>query len=292
MDNTSSASVNSSDSSIATGVGLTALVTAALRAVETNTGDPLIDDPFAAQFVRCANPENPLPVRLADVDRDEDRTLLKFAADGMALRTRYLDDHLLGSGAGQVVILAAGLDTRAFRLGWPQGCTVFEMDQQSVLEFKQDALDQAGARPRCDRRTVPVDLREDWAAALVAAGFDQTRPTAWLAEGLLPYLSPAEEERLFDLVHKLSAPGSSIAVWAMAQDARGADQRLSSMYATFGVRMTSVTNTEPRRNIVDHLPSLGWTVTENTIAELAERYHRPPSSSRRRISLFTARYPA
>lgn len=279
-------------SSIAAGVGLTALVVAALRAVDTDGDDPLIHDPYAAQFVRLANTEKPLPVRLEDVDRAEDRTLLKFAADGMALRTRYLDDHLIETGATQVVILAAGLDTRAFRLAWPQECAVFELDQAQVLQFKQDALDQVGAQPRCDRRTVAVDLRDDWAAALVAAGFDQTRPTAWLAEGLLPYLSPAEEENLFDLVHKLSAVGSSIAVWAMAQDARGADQRLSSMYSTFGVEMTSVTNTEPRRNIADHLPSLGWTVTENTIAELAGRYQRPLSSSRRRISLFTARYSA
>lgn len=279
-------------SSIASGVGLTALVVAALRAVETDRDDALIHDPFAAEFVRLADTAKPLPVRLEDVARDEDRTLLGFAADGMALRTRYLDDHLVGTGAPQVVILAAGLDTRAFRLAWPQDCTVFELDQAPVLEFKQDVLDRIGAQARCDRRTVAIDLRDDWAAALVAAGFDQSRPTAWLAEGLLPYLSPAEEEGLFDLVHKFSAVGSSIAVWAMAQDARGADQRLSSLYATFGVEMTSVTNTEPRRNIVEHLPSLGWTVTENTIAELAGRYRRPLSSSRRRISLFTARYPA
>lgn len=279
-------------SSIASGVGLTALVVAALRAVETDRDDALIHDPFAAEFVRLADTAKPLPVRLEDVARDEDRTLLGFAADGMALRTRYLDDHLVETGAPQVVILAAGLDTRAFRLAWPQGCTVFELDQAPVLEFKQEVLDQIGAQARCDRRTVAIDLRDDWAAALVAAGFDQSRPTAWLAEGLLPYLSPAEEEGLFDLVHKFSAVGSSIAVWAMAQDARGADQRLSSLYATFGVEMTSVTNTEPRRNIVEHLPSLGWTVTENTIAELAGRYRRPLSSSRRRISLFTARYPA
>jgi methyltransferase (TIGR00027 family) len=284
-------------SAIATEVGLTALIVAALRAVETSRDDPLIRDPLAARFVRGANTPTPLPTSLDhvdhvdQVDQGKRQALLGFAADGVALRTRYLDDYLTGAAATQVVILAAGLDTRAFRLDWPRRCTVFELDQAPVLEFKQSALDRAGARPGCDRRAVAVDLRDGWAAALDDAGFDPARPTAWLIEGLLPYLSPGQEEDLFDLVHARSAGGSSMAVWAMAQDARAADRRLSGMYSAFGVDIEDVTNTEPRRNAVEHLLSLGWAVTAATLADLAGRYGRPLSSSRRRISIFTARYP-
>lgn len=277
-------------SAIATEVGLTALIVAALRAVETESSDPLFRDHLAAEFVRTAQAPKPLPVSLEEIDQDDERALLKFAADGVALRTRYLDDHLTEQDATQVVILAAGLDTRAFRLDWPQHCTVFELDQPPVLEFKQRVLNRIDARARCDRRTVAVDLREDWAAPLVEAGFDPTRPTAWLAEGLLPYLSPAAEKNLVALVNELSAPDSSIGVWATAQDTRDPHGRLSTMYADFGVDINSVTNSEPRRNIIEYLPSLGWMVTENTLTELTGRYHRPPHSSRRRISLFTARY--
>jgi methyltransferase (TIGR00027 family) len=275
---------------VATGVGLTALVVAAFRAVETEGHDPLFHDRFAARFVRAANTPKPLPTSPEQIDRDEHRALFRFAADGVALRTRYLDDYLTATDARQVVILGAGLDTRAFRLDWPQDCTVFELDQIPVLDFKQQVLDQADAQARCDRRTVAIDLREDWAGALVNAGFDRTRPAAWLAEGLLPYLSPSAEESLFDLVDELSVAGSSIAVWAIAQDACDADRRLSTMYAAFGVDINKVMNTEPRRNIMEYLSSLGWAVTGSTMSELASRYNRPSSVSRRRMTLFTARY--
>jgi methyltransferase (TIGR00027 family) len=273
---------------IATGPGLTALVVAALRAVETGGSKPLFHDPFAAKFVHAADTVKPLPVSPEEIEQGERRALFQFAADGVALRTRHLDDYFSTSRSTQAVILAAGLDTRAFRLDWPPGWTVFEVDQAPVLEFKQQVLDRAGALARCDRRPVAVDLRDDWGSALVAAGYERTRPTAWLAEGLLPYLPPAAEESLVNRVHEFSVAGSSIAVWAMAQDAQHAGQRLSSMYNTLGVDIPSVMNTEPRRNTTEYLSAHGWTVTENTMSELARRYGRPLSPSRRRLSSFTA----
>ena len=128
------------------------------------------------------------------------------------VRSRFFDEALLGAGTRQVVLLAAGLDARALRLGWPSGTTVFEVDQPRVLGFKDEVIDSVGGTPTARRVTVPVDLRHDWPAALTAAGFDPRLPTAWLAEGLLPYL-PADAERLlFERVHALSAPGSRIAV--------------------------------------------------------------------------------
>lgn len=233
----------------------------------------------------------PLPTDLDQVGED-DRDLFELAVDGAALRTRYLDDYLTGSPAPQVVILAAGLDTRAFRLDWLPDSTVFELDRAPVLEFKQQVLDQLDAWTSCDRRPVAVDLRDDWEAALVEAGFDRSRPTAWLIEGLLPYLPASAEEELFDTVHRLSAAGSSIGVWAMAQDTQSAgapDRRLSSMYAAFGIDIKDIANTEARRSIIEHLPSLGWQVEENTMDDLSKRYQRSLPSSRRRITFFTAR---
>jgi methyltransferase (TIGR00027 family) len=122
------------------------------------------------------------------------------------------------AGIRQVVILAAGLDSRAYRLDWPAGTTVFEIDQPKVLEYKTSTLDAHGAQPRALRIPVAIDLRDDWPAALISAGFDVTQPTAWLAEGLLPYLPPGAQDRLFALVTEHSAAGSRIAVEAFSMD--------------------------------------------------------------------------
>ena len=109
------------------------------------------------------------------------------------------------------MILASGLDTRAYRLPWPADTVVFEIDQPEVIAFKSRTLAELGAEPTAERRTVAIDLREDWPSALQAAGFDPTQPTAWIAEGLLIYLPPDAQDRLFDDITALSAPGSRIA---------------------------------------------------------------------------------
>ncbi|MEU9556430.1 SAM-dependent methyltransferase [Streptomyces fumanus] len=265
---------------------VTAVAVAASRAVETDGDHPLFEDDFAAEFVRAAGLSEVFPVSHTQIGRRDDAENLRALARVTALRTRFLDDYFAEAALDQVVLLAAGLDTRAFRLAWPAGCTVFEIDRGPVLDFKQTVLDDAGARARCDRRPVPVDLRTDWGGALVRAGFDPRRPTAWLAEGLLPFLPPAAEEKLLDRTHELSAPGSTIAVWATAADIRGADAAVRSTIAGFGIDIDRITHTEPRRDARAHLASLGWTVTESTVDELGERYGRP--QRHHPVTFFTA----
>jgi methyltransferase (TIGR00027 family) len=182
------------------GVARTAVLIAAARANEQRHLRRLFDDPLAAGLVEAAGSAN---------DLNGVRTL---AGEHFVLRTRYFDDQLLSSAHPQVVIMAAGLDTRAFRLQWPPGTTLFELDLPELLEFKEDALDDLGAHPACERVVVPCDLRDDWATALIRAGFDPNRPTAWLLEGLLMFLPPDAGERILHWVSALSAPGSTLAL--------------------------------------------------------------------------------
>jgi methyltransferase (TIGR00027 family) len=213
---------------LASSVGATATMVAAARAMATNAADPVIDDPFAAPLVRAVGMD--FFTKLVDEDfttdglDEEAATGLHRFANGMAARTRFFDDFFLDavrdgnsadavrSGIRQAVILAAGLDSRAYRLPWPAGTVVFEIDQPEVIEFKSTTLAELGAAPTTDRRTVAIDLRFDWPAALTEAGFDPAKPTAWIAEGLLGYLPPDAQDRLLDQVTALSAPGSRLGV--------------------------------------------------------------------------------
>ena len=184
---------------VVSSVGLTALVVAAGRAVDTHRGDGLISDPYAESFVAAANPPHPLPTRPTEPKDDSEDETWQMMSGYMGTRTRFFDEYFAAAtrqGIRQVVLLAAGLDTRAQRLEWPEGTVLFEVDQERMIEFKDQVLDAEGAVSRCDRRTVPVDLRDDWPAALEAAGFDRTAPTAWLTEGLLPYLPPEAQDAL------------------------------------------------------------------------------------------------
>jgi methyltransferase (TIGR00027 family) len=198
------------------GVGKTALGVAIVRARESQRDDRLFDDPYAQAFADAA------PGAFPEVPQTgEQRAALgPLASVGAAfyahavIRTRFFDDYLAAAataGGRQVVLLAAGLDTRAFRLAWPRRTTVFEIDLPGVLAFKDTVLSARGAVPRCERVVVPADLREDWTAALTGAGFDRARPAAWLAEGLLLYLTAGEASRLLTAVSELSAPGSQLA---------------------------------------------------------------------------------
>lgn len=186
------------------GVARTAVLIAAARANEQRHLRRLFEDPLAAGLVEAAGSAN---------DLIGVRTL---AGEHFVLRTRYFDDQLLSSAQNsarpQVVIMAAGLDTRAFRLQWPPGTTLFELDLPELLEFKEDALDDLGAQPGCERVVVACDLREDWATALIRAGFDPNRPTAWLLEGLFMFLPPDAGERIMYWVSALSALGSTLAL--------------------------------------------------------------------------------
>ena len=200
---------------LATSVGATATMVAAQRALAAAGPEPLIDDPFAAPLVRAVGLD--IYTRLVDgeipVTEDSDFDPERMGR-GMGLRTRFFDRFFLDAveaGVRQAVILAAGLDARAYRLPWPAGTVVYEVDLPAVIEFKSATLSALGAEPTAERRTVGVDLRDDWPAALVAAGFDPTAPTAWSAEGLLVYLPPAAQDALFDNITAHSAPGSRLA---------------------------------------------------------------------------------
>jgi methyltransferase (TIGR00027 family) len=197
------------------GVGRTALGVAIVRARESQRDDRLFDDPYAQAFADAA------PGAFPELPQTGEQlaALGPLASVGAAfyahavIRTRFFDDYLAAAataGCRQVVLLAAGLDTRAFRLAWPGHTTVFEIDLPGVLAFKDTVLSARGAVPRCERVVVPADLREDWTGALAGAGFDRAGPAAWLAEGLLLYLTAEQASRLLTEVSELSAPGSRL----------------------------------------------------------------------------------
>jgi methyltransferase (TIGR00027 family) len=205
-------------------VGATALGVAAARAAETQSENPLIKDPFAQVFLDAAgdgvwnwHSAPQLPPEL--VEAEPQLPLQMRAMVGyMASRTAFFDQFFLDAthaGIRQVVILAAGLDSRAWRLAWPDGITVYELDQPRVLEFKASTLAERGAQPACSRVAVPVDLRQDWPDVLREAGFNASVPSAWSAEGLMPYLPAAAQDLLFDRVHGLTSTGSRVAVEAL-----------------------------------------------------------------------------
>nr|WP_280901902.1 SAM-dependent methyltransferase [Streptomyces sp. MAA16] len=185
----------------------TALLTAALRAAETSRPDRLYTDPYAAGLAGEAGWA--LLAEVAAAGRDVPST-----PDFNAIRTRFLDDHLRRltheQGIRQVVSAPAGLDTRAWRLGWPDGTRWFEIDRPALLDHKRRRL--AEATPRADLRTVAADLTgPDWEQSLRASGYDPTRPSVWVLEGLLYYLPEGAVRRLLTRIAAYSAPGSEIA---------------------------------------------------------------------------------
>jgi methyltransferase (TIGR00027 family) len=273
-------------------VGATALSVAAARAVETASTDPLIRDEFAYLLVSSAGPAwarlaNP---DLAWIDDDDEhgRRAHRLACDYQAVRTHFFDEYFqaaVDGGIRQVVILAAGLDSRAYRLEWPAHTTVYEIDQPKVLQYKTGILDAAGAVPTATRRAVPVDLRDDWPAALSAAGFDRTRPTAWLAEGLLPYLPAEAQHRLFEMLTALSAAGSQVAVESFTMDAGDNDRRRAARRARWArmrnglgldVNVETLTYREPdRADAVQLLAQHGLQVKAVSNTDEMARLGRP-----------------
>jgi methyltransferase (TIGR00027 family) len=201
---------------LATSVGATATMVAAARAVATKADQ--LDDPFAEPLV-CAVGVDFLTrwvtgeLNVDDIEVGGAGWGLAQMPAAMAARTRYFDaffSEAADAGIRQAVILASGLDARAYRLDWPAGTTVFEIDQPEVIEFKTTTLEGLDAKPKTTLQTVAIDLRDDWQSALLAAGFDPTKPSAWIAEGLFGYLPPEAQDRLLDAVTSLSAPGSRL----------------------------------------------------------------------------------
>jgi methyltransferase (TIGR00027 family) len=272
-------------------VGATALSVAAARAVATATADPLIRDEFAYLLVSSAG--QPW-ARLASPDLEwigddeHGRRSHLLACEYQAVRTHFFDTYFadaVATGIRQVVILAAGLDSRAYRLDWPAGTTVYEIDQPQVVEYKTTTLESAGAAPKATRRTVPIDLREDWPAALAGAGFDRTQPTAWLAEGLLPYLPAEAQDRLFEMLTELSAPGSQVAVEAFNLGTGDPERRRAARRVRFermrdrlglNINVETLTYQESdRADAAEWLTAHGWRVSAVSNADEMARLGRP-----------------
>jgi methyltransferase (TIGR00027 family) len=273
-------------------VGATALGVAASRAAETAQDHPLIRDDFAGLLVSAAGEAwARLAGRSLDWLGDDEygRRMHTVARDYQAVRTHFFDEYFTeaaDAGVRQVVILAAGLDSRAYRLDWPSGTTVFEIDQPKVLEYKSATLDAHGAVPKANRHAVAVDLPDDWPSVLTAAGFDRREPTGWLAEGLLPYLPAEAQDRLFEMLTLLSAPGSRVAVeafsldtWQLSDQRRTAwRQRTERMRNRLGLDLDVETLTyrdADRADAAQWLTEHGWSVRPVASGDEMDRLGRP-----------------
>ena len=231
---------------IATSVGTTAVMVAAARAGETERVDPLISDPYAKILVAGAGTgmwefmlDDEFAAKLADADA-EAAAIFEHMGNYQAVRTHFFDEFFANAAAAgirQIVILASGLDSRAYRVQWPAGTTVYEIDQPRVLEYKTATLSEHGVTPSALRREVPIDLRFDWPKALRETGFEAGVPTAWLAEGLLMYLPADAQDRLFEQITELSAAGSRIAVETMATHSEDRREEMRERFARITEKM-------------------------------------------------------
>ncbi|MBO0678898.1 class I SAM-dependent methyltransferase [Mycolicibacterium sp. S2-37] len=266
---------------LASSVGATATMVATARAVASREPDALIDDPYAEPLVRAVGVDYFVKLLDGEITLEPDNsTMLQIMTDVMAVRTRFFDDFFLDSGVQQAVILASGLDARAYRLSWPPDTVVYEIDQPEVIEFKTRTLAELGATPTADLRTVAVDLRDDWPAVLRAHGFDDTAPTAWIAEGLLIYLPPEAQDRLFDNITALSSAGSRLAT-EFHPDAGArigaTSQRMSEEWRRHGLDldMADLFYEGERNPVVEYLRDRGWEVSARSRPDMFAHYGRP-----------------
>ncbi|MBY0441769.1 MAG: class I SAM-dependent methyltransferase [Mycobacteriaceae bacterium] len=270
---------------LSSSVGVTATMVAAARAMATRVDQPLIKDPFAEPLVRAVGVE--VLTRLAtgeldatDLDIDPSNAIMQRMIDSISVRTKFFDEFFLGatqSGIRQAVILASGLDSRAYRLRWPSRTVIYEIDQPQVIEFKSRVLAELGAKPTTYRRTVAIDLREHWPPALRAAGFNPNRPTAWIAEGLLGYLPPQAQDQLLDTITELSAPGSQLAAESFHNNNPDTEERFKERIRTIGERwrahgldldMNDLIYFGDRNEVMPYLSAHGWQVTSLSIGDL------------------------
>jgi len=238
----------------------TGLLVAAIRARESTRDDRLFTDPFADKLAGAAGH------RILDAAPSGDRTTMQIV-----VRTRFWDDALLQavSSCRQVVLVAAGMDARAYRLDWPAGTTVFELDQPGVVTAKNALL--ADDTPQCTRVPIGIDLTDDWPAALTSAGFNAEAPAVWLTEGLLMYLPEEAVRRLFERIDALSAPGSVLCYDVVGKSLLQAPfmaELLKSM-ADHGAPWLFGTD-DPAELVRDR----GWSAEVTDIAEPGNRWNR------------------
>jgi methyltransferase (TIGR00027 family) len=266
---------------VPTGIGLNAVGAAAVRAAETRRPDRLFDDPLAAAFVAAAGN----PWRFPAKDEAAAAPFWTTITEAMVIRTRFFDEYLAGAyatGIRQFVVLAAGLDTRAYRLRWPRAVRFWELELPDVLAFKEQVLTAMAAVPSCHRMALRTDLRGDWPGALERAGFRPELPTAWLAEGLLIYFTPEENDLLLTRISALSAPrsrlGLSVSSHAMleSQSRHAALDALGDYSARVGSRWRSGFVEEPGSWLREH----GWRSRAYDPAERARVYGRPVAGLR------------
>jgi methyltransferase (TIGR00027 family) len=270
---------------LASSVGATATMVAAARAMATTAEDALIDDPFAEPLVRAVGVDfftrwATGELRPEDLDSDSESVGMQRMTDNMAVRTKFFDEFFLSateSGIRQAVILASGLDARAYRLTWPAGTTVYEIDQPDVIEFKTRTLAELGAEPTAERRPVAMDLRYDWPSVLIEEGFDPNQPTAWSAEGLLGYLPPDAQDRLLDTITELSAPGSRVAVESVPNiDPSDHEKAVERMQAAserwrehgFDLDFAELVYLGDRNEAAAYLDDRGWQLNRQNVKDL------------------------
>jgi methyltransferase (TIGR00027 family) len=278
-------------------VGATALGVAAARAAEAASDDPLVVDPYARVFIDAVDEgmwtmfaDGTIPDELVEADPDLPGRM-RAMIDYTASRTVFFDQFFLNAadaGVRQAVILASGLDARGWRLPWPDGVTVYELDQPKVLEFKASTLKADGAKPSASNLVeVPIDLRDEWPTALRRAGFDVNAPTAWSAEGLLPFLPAQAQDLMFERIQALSAAGSRVAVEAMGSDfvnperierRREQMQRYRAAAAKMGRTdfpdVMDLWYFEDRADVGDWLRARGWEVGVVTAQQLMASHQR------------------
>jgi methyltransferase (TIGR00027 family) len=241
----------------------------------------VIDDPFAEPLVRAVGLDLFTKVASGELDfaNVDDGGGFPRMVDTFAARARFYDDYFAAAGAAgvrQVVIVASGLDARPYRLGWPAGTTLYEIDQPEVIEFKTKTLADLGAVAGAEHRPVGIDLREDWPAALRSAGFDAAQPTAWLAEGvLIGFLPPDAEVRLLDNVNALSAAGSTFAgdygfVGGQTQTEQQQARTMTDRWREHGLDLHIPDLTYPgeHTDVAAYLREHGWDTDRSGLADL------------------------
>ncbi|MDX3803632.1 class I SAM-dependent methyltransferase [Streptomyces sp. AK04-3B] len=259
------------------GVWATAVGVARVRALESEREDALFRDPLAQAFAAAGGLWPSSPPSTDDESARRRRLAVSFS---VVIRTKFLDDLLRqasASGVRQVVLLGAGMDSRAFRMDWPEGTRLFEVDTAAPLDFKASVLRHERAVASCERITVAMDLREDWPGALAAAGHDPAEPTVWIAEGLLIYLPEDAVELLLARISAQSAAGSRM---GLTWGSRGVIERFAADAVPGSA--ASMWLSEMPDDPVGRLAGYGWEADCHTLRERAAAYGRPIDTPPRR----------